>query len=68
MNRSEAFDRFKLDDNPVLNQQVNSISTLKLYILIHDGDRFLAFYSQFPYGEFFREALFVSRLQQTGTE
>ena len=66
MNRSETFDGFQLDDNSVLNQQINSISTLEFHILVDDRDRFLAFHGQLAQCQFFREAFFVGGLQQAG--
>src|SRR4029077_6427793 len=46
VNSSEALDRFELDHNSVLDQQINSISAFELHVLVDDWDGLLPFHIQ----------------------
>lgn len=38
----EGLDRFYFDDDQIINQQIQAITTIELYTLVNQGERYLS--------------------------
>src|SRR5215216_5062878 len=62
------FDRLDFDEQGLLDDEVSSVSAVKLQALVDQANRALSFKRQSPKHELMAQALFVGRFEQAWTQ
>jgi hypothetical protein len=68
MNWCKILDRLKFDDDPVINQKIDAITTIEFHISVDQRKRFLTLKRDSTMLEIVRQTFFVCRLQQARSQ
>ena len=68
MERRQPLNRFDFDDQPPINEQINTESLRKCNSIEHDRERLLALHHQTTSSQALGEKGFVNGLEDSGTE
>ncbi len=68
MDWEQRFDAFQFKNHLLVNNNIQLITAVQLHALIRDRQRDLSFDFNISHSQFMTQTLFISRLQQAGSE